>query len=175
VRHLIAFILVVVSAAGYAATLTGKVVAVADGDTITVLDAQKKQHKIRLAGIAGPEKGQAFGNRSKQHLSYLLYDKSVAVEWKKYDRYGRIVGKVMVAAPNSCPPVQPDCPKMLDVGLAQISDGLAWHYKQYAKEQTPEDRKRYAAAERAARLKRVGLWRDKHPVPPWEWRRGIQR
>ena len=94
----------------YADTLSGRVVAISDGDTITVLDTSDKQHKIRLSGIDAPEKGQPFGDRSKQHLSDLLYDKAVAVAWKKYDRYGRIVGKVMVAPPNSCRPARPDCP-----------------------------------------------------------------
>jgi endonuclease YncB( thermonuclease family) len=139
-----------------AETLTGLAVGVADGDTITVLDGQKQQHKIRVAGIDAPEKKQAFGARSKQGLSDLVYGKSVAVEWEKRDRYGRIVGKVMV--------------DKLDAGLAQITSGLAWHYKQYEKEQSAEDRERYAYAEVKARAQRAGLWQDRHPVPPWEYR-----
>lgn len=70
-----------------------------------VLDAAQRQHKVR------PEKAQHFGNRAKQYLSDLIYQKEVDVEWRKYDRYGRIVGKIMIAAPNSCPPVQHDCPR----------------------------------------------------------------
>ena len=77
-------------------TITGRVVGVADGDTVTVLDADKVQHKIRLAGIDAPEKAQAFGNRSKQNLSDLVFGKDVRVDWDKRDRYGRIVGKVWV-------------------------------------------------------------------------------
>ena len=61
-------------------------------------------------------------------------------------------------------------PKTLDAGLAQITVGLAWHYKQYAKEQAPEDRERYAFAEDEAKAKHAGLWQDKNPIPPWEWR-----
>ena len=79
-----------------AGTLIGKVVGVSDGDTIIVLDQQKKQHKIRLAAIDAPEGRQPYGKRSEQHLSELLYRKDVEVEWKKHDRYGRIVGKVLV-------------------------------------------------------------------------------
>ena len=71
-------------------------VGVADGDTVTVLDADKVQHKIRLAGIDAPEKSQPFGNRSKQNLSDLVFGKYVRVDWDKRDRYGRIVGKVWV-------------------------------------------------------------------------------
>ena len=62
------------------------------------------------------------------------------------------------------------CPKTLDVGLAQITVGLAWHYKRYAPEQSEEDREHYAFAEEEARARRAGLWREREPVPPWEWR-----
>ncbi|HEX7962508.1 MAG TPA: thermonuclease family protein [Terriglobales bacterium] len=126
-----------------------------DGDTITVIDAVNVQNKVRLMGIDAPEKKQAFGNRSKQHLSYLVYDKPVSIEWTKHDRYGRIVGKVMVSPPEACPQLQTDCPKTLDAGLAQITVGLAWHYKQYAKEHTEEDRARYALAEGVGIIKDV--------------------
>lgn len=155
---------------GLSETLTGRVVGVSDGDTITILDVEKNRYKVRLMGIDAPEKKQPFGARSKQHLSYLVYDKLVIIDWTKHDRYGRIVGKIMVAARDACPPLEQNCPKMLDVALAQITVGLAWHYKQYAKEQTEEDRERYSFAEDAARAKRAGLWEDNAPVPPWEWR-----
>lgn len=137
-------------------TITGRVVGVSDGDTITVLSHQNEQFKIRLSGIDAPEKAQAFGQRSKEKMSDLVFDKLVTVEWSKRDRYQRIIGKVIVA--NQ------------DAGLALISSGLAWHYKKYEKEQAVLDRERYATAEDAARLKRVGLWSDADPVPPWEWR-----
>ena len=91
------FALVVgVSTTILADTLAGKVVGVADGDTITVLDGQQTQHKIRLMGIDAPEKAQPFGQNSKQSLSDLVFDRSVSVEWKKLDRYQRIVGKVQI-------------------------------------------------------------------------------
>eukprot|EP01041_Mallomonas_annulata_P033793 gene33793-56465_t len=79
-----------------AATIEGRVVGVADGDTITVLDDNKVQHKIRLAGIDAPEKKQPFGQRSKQSLSDLVFDKAVTVETNKRDKYQREVGKVLV-------------------------------------------------------------------------------
>jgi endonuclease YncB( thermonuclease family) len=151
------FGLLLLACACRAETFTGHVVGVSDGDTITVLEASKRQHKVRLIGIDAPERKQPFGNRSKQHLSYLVYDKPVSVEWTKHDRYGRIVGKVMVAAPDACPPLQQDCPKTLDTGLAQITVGLARHYKQYEKEQTEESRERYSFAEDEAREKHAGL------------------
>ena len=77
-------------------TLSGRVVGVADGDTVTVLDANHQQHKIRLSGIDAPEKSQAFGQRSKESMSALVFGKQVDVVWDKRDRYKRIVGKVMV-------------------------------------------------------------------------------
>jgi endonuclease YncB( thermonuclease family) len=98
-------------------------------------------------------------------------NKNVAVEWAKHDKYGRIVGKVMVASPDACPDANPQCPQTLDACLAQITSGLAWHFKRYESEQSEEDRNRYAFAEEEARAKRVGLWKEPSPVPPWEWRR----
>jgi endonuclease YncB( thermonuclease family) len=136
--------------------ITGQVVGVADGDTITVLDADKVQHKIRLAGIDAPEKKQAFGNRSKESLSDLVFDKTVNVETDKRDRYRREIGKVLVNG--------------RDVNLVQVERGMAWFYRQYQRDQSPNDRKLYEAAEDAAKAGRRGLWRDVDPTPPWEYR-----
>ena len=79
-----------------AATLSGRVVGVADGDTITILDSSNTQYKIRLAGIDAPEKKQPFGNVSKKSLSDMVYGKQISVDYNKQDRYGRTVGKVIV-------------------------------------------------------------------------------
>jgi endonuclease YncB( thermonuclease family) len=135
----------------------GKVVGVTDGDTLTVLTAQRQQHRVRLSGIDAPERRQAFGQVSKQHLSDLAYDKTVSVVFHKRDRYKRILGKVLVNG--------------ADAGLNQIQSGLAWHYKKYERKQSPEDRVAYTPAEEKARAERRGLWRDPRPVPPWEFRR----
>jgi endonuclease YncB( thermonuclease family) len=148
------------------ADFTGKVVAVSDGDTLTVL-REHEQVKIRLAGIDAPEKAQAFGNRSKQRMSDMVFGKEVRVDDRKKDRYGRTIGRVWVASADC---KASDCPKTLDAGLALLTMGLAWHYKQYAKEQPQEEQGQYAFAEEEARSKRVGLWREAEPVPPWEWR-----
>jgi len=149
----------------------GRVVGVADGDTVTVLDSNNIQHKIRVAGIDAPEKGQPFGERSKQSLSRAVLGKDVRIEWDKQDRYGRMVGKVWVTPPEvTCK--QPPCPKTLDAGLAQLTVGLAWHFKKYANEQAEEDRLRYAFAEDEARARKAGLWSAPNPIPPWEWRHG---
>ena len=108
-----------------------------DNCRITVLDADRQQHKIRLGGIDAPEKAQPFGQRSKENLSRLVFGKDVRVEWEKRDKYKRIVGKVWVQ-PASCP----TCPMTLDAGHAQITAGMAWWYRKYAKEQSPQDRGR---------------------------------
>lgn len=140
-----------------AETMVGRVVGVADGDTINVLDSSSRQHRIRLSGIDAPEKDQAFGQRSKKSLSDMVYRKQVSVEWHKTDRYGRILGKVFVES--------------ADVNLAQIRAGMAWHYRQYAKDQPLADRVSYAVAESDARKARAGLWAGDLPVAPWQWRR----
>ncbi len=82
----------------FADTLTGKVVKVTDGDSITVLDNTNIQHRIRLQGIDAPERGQPYGNASRKHLASLVARKEVIVKWAKRDRYRRIVGFVIVAA-----------------------------------------------------------------------------
>ena len=168
-RSLLVLSVLLVSVA-HADTLTGRVVGVADGDTITVLDADRQQHKIRLGGIDAPEKAQPFGERSKQSLSRMVFGKEVRVEWDKRDKYKRIVGKVWVQ-PADCP----TCPMTLDAGHAQITVGLAWWYRKYAREQAPQDRGAYEFSEQEARAKRVGLWSEPDPVPPWEWRRSSRR
>lgn len=88
-RKALVSLLLTLACAAHAETVTGRVLGVADGDTITVLDADKVQHKIRLAGIDAPKRKQAFGNRSKESLSGLAFDKTVNVEISKRDRYGR--------------------------------------------------------------------------------------
>ncbi len=166
-KHLAIALLLVLSCRGaYSAILEGRVVGVTDGDTVTVLDGGRKRHKIRLAGIDAPEKAQPFGQRSKENLSRMVFDKDVLVEWKKRVKYKRIVGKVWVQ-PESCP----HCPMTLDAGHAQITVGLAWWYRKYAREQSPQGRGAYSFSEQEARAKRVGLWSETDPVPPWDWRR----
>jgi endonuclease YncB( thermonuclease family) len=149
-------------------TLNGRVVGVSDGDTITVLDADRQQYKIRLSGIDAPEKAQPFGQRSKENLSRLIFGREVAVEWRKKDRYGRTVGKVMVAEPTCR---DSNCPRVLDACQAQITAGMAWWYRQYAREQESGDAQRYEQAEQEARTRRTGLWTEPEPIPPWEWRK----
>lgn len=137
--------------------ISGRVVHVADGDTITVLDVSKVQHKVRLAGIDAPEKSQSFGQKSRDSLEELVAGKTVIVETHKKDRYGRHIGKVLVNGK--------------DMNVEQIRRGLAWFYRQYEQELLAVDRQLYDRAEIDARNFRKGLWSDTKPTPPWEFRR----
>ena len=140
-----------------AEVLIGKVIGITDGDTITVIDSDKTEHKIRLMGIDAPEKKQDFGNESKKALSNFIYQKEVSVEYKKQDRYKRKVGKIILGKEDIC--------------LQMIKDGMAWHYKDYEKEQSKTDRDLYSQAELKAREAKRGLWQDSKAIKPSEFRR----
>jgi endonuclease YncB( thermonuclease family) len=133
-------------------TSTVKVVAVHDGDTITCLTDGKQQMKVRLDAIDAPELGQPFGQASKQTLSSMVFGKLVTVIEKKKDKYGRTIGHVIVDG--------------RDTNLLMIEQGMAWHYKQFSKNA------RLDKAEADARAAKKGLWSNRDPVPPWDWRRG---
>lgn len=165
-KRLIPFLLAAaVCSVAQAETIEGRVVGVSDGDTITVLDRDQRQVKIRLSGIDAPEKAQPYGQRSKQNLSGLVFNKEVRVEWHKRDKYKRTLGKVWVQPPDCN-----ECAKTLDANLAQLTAGMAWWYRQYAKEQPIEDQNRYSQAEADAQTRGIGLWADPNPMPPWVWR-----
>jgi len=139
-------------------TITGKVVSVADGDTLTILDSARAQHKVRLAQIDAPETGhgknkpaQPFGNDSKQSLAELTFGKTVTASCGDTDRYGRSVCGITVDG--------------LDVNREQVRRGMAWVYRRYA-----HDKTLFQVEEEAQSAKR-GLWRVPGAVPPWEWRK----
>ena len=108
---------------------------VTDGDTIVVLGHSDAQYKVRLTGIDAPEGGQAFGTKSKEHLSDSVAGRFVVVEYEKRDRYERVLGKVLLSGE--------------DMNPEQIRAGMAWHYKQYQDEQTPVDREFYTLRQRS--------------------------
>lgn len=140
-----------------AALMDGRIVAVADGDTVTLLDDGNQQHRIRLGGIDAPERSQPFGQAARQALAGQVFGQRVQADCIRRDRYQRWVCKLLREG--------------RDINLQLLHDGLAWHYKQYQRDQPEADRSRYAQAEDAARAARTGLWRHPHPQPPWEWRR----
>lgn len=134
-----------------AGSIAGRVVGVHDGDTLTMLDATRQQHKIRLAEIDAPESRQPYGSRSKQSLSDLVYGRAVVVEVIDRDRYGRTVGRVLVDGRSA--------------NAEQVHLGMAWVYRQYLRDAS------LIAIEDEARRARRGLWADADPVAPWDWRR----
>lgn len=141
--------------------ITGKVVAVNDGDTLTILDANKAQHVIQLIGVDAPESNQAFGDKARQSLSDLVSGKTITITSLKTDRDDRVVGKVTL---NS-----------KDIGLEQIRRGAAWFYRQYVNELSGDDARAYEQAEDDARAKQRGLWAGPGPIPPWELRAAQRR
>jgi len=130
---------------------TGKVVSVADGDTITVLYG-KKEYKIRFQHIDCPESSQAFGTKAKQVLSNKVFGKTVTVRWTEKDRYMRILGDVYIGKRR--------------INAEMVNEGMAWHYKFFSKDAT------VAAAEVKARAAKLGIWSQPNPVPPWDFRKG---
>lgn len=132
--------------------LTGRVVGIADGDTIAVLSGTAAV-KVRLWGIDCPEGSQPFGRAAKRRCSDLCYGRDVSVRTRDVDRYKRVVGEVFL-------------PDGRSVNREMVHAGLAWWYSDYAKKDLE-----LAALERAARAARLGLWADPNPVPPWVWRR----
>jgi micrococcal nuclease len=136
----------------FAETISGNVVKISDGDTITCLDSGNVQHKIRLYGIDAPEKAQAFGQKSKEFLANRIFNKIVDVEMTSKDRYGRSIGKVYYKGDY--------------INLELVQNGQAWVYLAYCKD------KEMIAAEGVAKELKKGLWSDSEkPVPPWEFRR----
>ncbi len=138
-------------------SISGTVIRIVDGDTISVLDANNVQHRIRLKGIDAPERTQAFYQVSRDNLAALTFQKEVRVDYTKVDRWGREVGTVWIGGDDAC--------------LAQIKAGLAWHFKRYQKEQSQSDREEYANAEEDARSHKSGIWKDLNPTPPWDFQR----
>ena len=140
-------------APAFAVELTGKVIAIADGDTLTVLSADQQQIKIRLAEIDTPESGQPYGSRARQALAALAFGKQVRIVETDRDRYGRTVGRVYVGG--------------MDVNAELVRQGAAWVYRQYAKDPA------LFALEDEARAAKRGLWAlpEAQQIPPWEWRK----
>lgn len=135
-----------------------EVVGISDGDTFTARCAGG-QIRVRFQGIDAPESKQAFGNVARQYLAQLVFRQNVRIVQTKATRsYDRVVANVYD-------------PTGADVGLKMIQGGLAWHYKQFAHEQTLSDRLKYASAESTARKEKIGLWFDANPTPPWDFRR----
>ena len=154
----------------HAETFQCKVVGVTDGDTITCLTDQKEQVKVRLYQIDAPESGQAYGQKAKQALSDMIYNRSIIVENMGLDRYKRTLGIIHGKALSKCP-FWANCKETIHemVNLEMIKQGYAWYYPFTKK--NPE----YQQAEQEAKAAKRGLWEDKHAVAPWEWRKSKRK
>ncbi len=149
------------AAAPATTAVQGRVVRVLDGDSLLLRIEGQGVRGVRIAGIDAPEKGQPFADVARRALLAKLDDREIRVEVVKTDFFQRLVGRVFVEG--------------RDAGLAQLHAGLAWHFKRYDADLAPAQRRRYAQAERQARLRGLGLWRDPAPVPPWEHRAQARR
>ena len=132
------------------ADFTGKVVWVADGDSINVL-RDREQVKVRLVDIDAPEKTQPFGNKSKQALEALVKGQIVLVVERGHDQYHRTLGRIYRGD--------------LDVNAELVREGMAWAIRPHARDTT------LYQIEAEAKERRLGLWQDLEPVPPWVWRK----
>ncbi|KWT68579.1 thermonuclease family protein [Comamonas testosteroni] len=122
-----------------------------------------------MQGIDAPEGKQPFGERARQALAKLTFQKEAELRCNKLDSYKRHVCSVW-AKPSGAP----DPNKTLDVGLAMVTQGMAWWYRAYARAQSPQERGQYAFAEQEAKARTVGLWRDPEPIAPWDWRKALR-
>lgn len=156
--HLFRFSLLTLLSAGCllsAETLKGKVIFVADGDTVTIKTASGGKEKIRLQGIDAPERDQSYGQESGKLLEKLVMNKTVTVKSKEHDEYNRLLGTVYQNGKN--------------INLEMVKQGAAWHYKHYAPQYTE-----LATAEEKARKARLGLWQEPNPTAPWNYRRAVK-
>jgi micrococcal nuclease len=132
-------------------SLLYEVIGIKDGDTIEILTPDKKKITIRLNGIDAPEKKQAYGQRSKENLSKIIFRKQVKIKSFGNDKYRRVIADIFIDSTN--------------VNYLQVSEGFAWHYKKYSKDE------KLAQLENQAQEQKLGLWKDDNPIPPWEFRK----
>lgn len=136
-------------------TVHGKVVRIADGDTFTMLLDNSTTLKVRLVSIDCPERYQPYSNVARQFLSDQIFNREVKVVVDSRDPFGRSLGWVYCDEKN--------------INEALLKAGLAWHFRRYSRD------KKLQALEDKARAEKVGLWKDKNPIPPWDWRRGTRK
>lgn len=141
-------------------TLNGYAAGIIDGNNLTLVDSQRRQHQIRIVGIYAPERVQPFGAASHGNLAKLAFNKPVSAECQPRNRHGELRCKVFVDGQ--------------DLGLRQITDGMAWWFKEYAREQSAEDIAAYRQAETMAKMRRTGLWSETNPTPPWDWQKLVK-
>lgn len=128
------------------------VVSVLDGDTLDCIKQDKTQHRIRLANIDAPEKGQPYSIKARQRLANLTFNKSVTIAYETSDRYGRVIGEVFPVG------------EQYTANYRLVQEGLAWAYERYITDRA------YLTAQSYAKNARIGLWRDPNAINPEQWR-----
>jgi endonuclease YncB( thermonuclease family) len=155
-RFILLFVLLAGPLAAQEETIFAKVVGISDGDTVKALVTGNELLRVRLSWIDAPEKSQAFGQRSKQHLSELVFGRDVELHIHGLDRYGRTLAVIFVNG--------------MDANLEQVRSGMAWCYTRYLSEASSDIQVSYRQAQDDAKAKWLGLWADPNSVPPWEFR-----
>lgn len=156
-RFFLSSLILLCSSCANADELIGRVVDVASGDSITIVDSSNTEFKVRLSGIDAPEKQQPFGVESKKSLADLVNGKEVTVNWIKRDYHKRVVGKVLL--------------NKTDINLEQVKRGMAWVFKHFMDDPYSQDQADYVDAQEEAEKRHLGLWSQSDPIPPWEFRR----
>ena len=159
-RYFVLGLLLFLSTSVEASTLSGRVIEVNDGDVITVFNLNRPV-RIKLLAVDAPEAGQAFGDVARNHLSELVHDKSVLVEYWGIAADGSLVGRVML--------------DKTDIGAQMIRDGAAWFDGGNQGRLSDADRDVYQQSEQAARSERRGLWQAQDPIAPWEFAKAQAR
>jgi endonuclease YncB( thermonuclease family) len=136
--------------------LHGRVIGVHDGDSLTLLDGSRHQHKIRLNGIDAPELGQPYGQASRRALLQQAVRRKATAHCIKTDAYGRQICQVTVDE--------------LDLALHQLGSGMAWYFGRYRRDLPQDLQQQYEATEQHSRQDSTGLWSQPSPMPPWQWR-----
>lgn len=150
-RQFLIALLFLLPACVNAEVISGKVIKVLDGDTIDIL-YNNKPTRIRFDGIDAPEKGMPHGQKAKQFVLDLAANKIVSVNVIDTDKYGRSVGDITL-------------PDGRNLNREVVKAGYAWWYQKYS------DDASLGELEKEARKAHKGLWQDKDPMPPWEWRK----
>jgi endonuclease YncB( thermonuclease family) len=150
-RWLLIALVVLMAPGVQAETLTGTVISVVDGDTLTIVDAQKRRYRVRLGQVDAPERKQSFGIKSARSLHALCFRKTALVEWQARDQHNRHVGHVICGG--------------VDANAEQVRRGMAWVSPRSTQPGSP-----LYELEAYARVRGIGLWSDPQPVPPWDWR-----
>ena len=160
---LVAFLglLLASTALGQEVIVPARIVGITDGDTVKALVADNQLLRIRLLNIDAPESSQAFGQRSKQHLSELVFGREVELHTRGLDRYGRTLAVIFVDG--------------IDANLEQVRSGMAWCYTRYLSEAGADLQASYRQAETEGWEQQRGLWSEPDPIPPWEYRHAAKQ